>query len=125
MNRPQQRMERVKSGRDVVQSSNVATDQTMADIEAAGDVQQLIAAIGNDTETISAELRKLHAELVKYDPNATAELQSVKNAEEAARHGDSAGIVLSLKGVARWVVDFAKKLGISVVAKIIEKQIGL
>jgi hypothetical protein len=107
----------------VLQSSNVETDQTMDIIDAVGNVEQLIAVVGNDTAAISAELTKLHAELQKYDPNATTELQKVKNAEEAAKCGDGAGIVSSLKGVARWVLDFAKEVGTSVVAKIVEKQL--
>jgi hypothetical protein len=124
MKRPKQRMENVKAGGKVLQSSNIDADQAMKDIDAAGDVEQLIAVVGSETAAISAELTKFHAELEKYDPSATAELQRVKNAEEAAQLGDNAGVVASLKGTARWVLDFAQKVGTSLVAKIIEKQMG-
>ena len=125
MKRSKQSMENVKAGGKVLQSSNVDTDQAMKDIDAAGDVEQLIAVVGSKTAAISAELTRLHEKLGRYDPNATAELQRVKNAEEAAKLGDGAGVVASLKGVARWVLDFAKEVGTSLVAKIIEKQMGL
>jgi hypothetical protein len=124
-NRPNQNMRNVRSGGRVRQSSNVAADQRMNRINAVGDVEQLISVVGSENEAITAELTKLHEELQKYDANATVEIQRVKNAEEAAKRGDSATVVASLKGVARWVIDFAREVGTELVAKIIEKQMGL
>jgi len=110
----------------VVQKSNVAVDQTMSRIDAAGDVEQLIEVVKEiDPKELVAELAKLHEELKTYDPSATVELERVKNAESAAQRGDSSGIVSSLKGAARWVLDFSQKIGATIIAKIIEKQMGL
>lgn len=118
-------MENVRSGGKVVQKSNVETDQAMSKIDAAGDVQQLIEVVKEiDQGRLEAELTKLHDELKKYDPSATAELERVKNAEAAAKRGDSSGVASSLKGAARWVLEFAQKIGSTVIAKIIEKQMG-
>jgi hypothetical protein len=63
--------------------------------------------------------------LEKYDPNATTELGRVKRTEKAAKENNGAGLVEALKDTAKWVLDFATKIGTSVIAKIIEKQIGL
>jgi hypothetical protein len=49
----------------------------------------------------------------------------LKNAEEAAKRGDTAGVVASLNGVSKWVLGFAGDIGTSLVAKVIEKQMGL
>ena len=59
----------------------------------------------------------------KYDPGAKTELDRLAAAEEAARRGNSAKVVASLKGVGRWVGDFAAKVGVQVVATIIEKLV--
>jgi hypothetical protein len=120
-----QTMENIKSaGGKVEQRSNVAVEQLMRNIDASGDVRQLIDIAATNLDVIAAELVKLRAELQRYDPGATAELSRLEKAEAAARAGDSSGVVESLKGAARWVVDFATKVGTSVVAKIIEKQMG-
>lgn len=119
-------MQDVTSGGKVTQKSNSPADQTMSKIDAAGDVQQLIEVIKEtDPQLLKAELSKLYEGLKKYNSNATSELQRVKNAKSAAERGDSSGVASSLKGTARWVLDFAEKIGSSVIAKIIEKQMGL
>jgi hypothetical protein len=120
-----QTMQDVKSGGKVRQISNVEIQQVMEKIEAVGDIEQLIEVVEAEIPPIAAELTRLHAELAEYDPKAIAELQRVKNAEDAAKRGDSSGVVANLRGIARWVGDFATKIGTSLVAKIIEKQLGL
>jgi hypothetical protein len=120
-----QKMRGVKSGGKVLQKANVPTEQEMDEIDATGDVEQLIEVAGKiDPKKMEAELTKLHEELKKHDPNATAELQRVGNAEAAAKRGDSSGAASSLTGAGQMVLNLAKELGTSIVAKIIEKQMG-
>jgi hypothetical protein len=118
-----QTMESVFSGGHVRQASDAPANQTMKDVAAIGDVEQIINEGGLDT--IAAELQKLQTELAKYDPNATTEIARLKAAESAARQGDKVGVAENLKGAARWVLDFATKVGTTVIAKIIETQLGL
>jgi hypothetical protein len=125
MKPPKQSMRNVKAGRDARQKSDIAIEQTMDAVEAIGDVEQLITVVDTQKAAISSELVKLRTELTKYDPNATTELERLKKAEDAAKRGDSAGVVANLKGIARWVLDFSKEVGTTLVAKIIEKQMGL
>ena len=120
-----QTMENVKSGGAVEQQSSAAADQTMRKIDAAGDVHQIIEITSANMKTIEDELTKLRSALEKYDPNATTELARIKSAEKAAKEGNGAGVVEALRDTAKWVLDFATKIGTSVIAKIIEKQIGL
>lgn len=125
MNSNKQVMRGVKSGGEVVQYANVDVHQTMDDIDAAGDVEQLIAIVQSDTKGIAVELSKLHAKVQEYDASKTEDIQRLKDAEEAAKRGDGTGIVSNLKKVGAWVVDFAKETGTSVAAKVIEKALGL
>lgn len=120
----EQKMSGVKSGGKVVQVANAAARQTMEKIDAAGNVEQLIKIVGNETAAIASELEILRSKLITYDPNATAELDRLEKAHRAAERGDSSGIVSSLRGAGRWVVDLAKDAGASIVAEIIEKQMG-
>jgi hypothetical protein len=113
------------TGRNISQRSNVETEQKMQQVEASGDVEQLIQIATSHMEAIAIELRELIAKLQAYDPNATAEIDRLKRAEAAAQAGDTHAVVSSLKGAARWVIDFASKVGTSLVAKILEKQMGL
>jgi ParB-like chromosome segregation protein Spo0J len=124
MAKSKQTMENVK-GKNVTQRSSHTSEQMMRGIEAAGDVQQLIEAADGDLDVIAAELEKLRLEMRKYDPTATVELNRLEKAEAAARAGNSSGVLNHLKGAGRWVVEFGTKVGTSIVAKIIEKQIGL
>jgi hypothetical protein len=119
-----QSMEDVKAGGSVKQQSNVETEQVMRRIEAVGDVQQLIEVATSNLAALAAELKDLIPQLNAYDPNALAEIGRLKRAEAAANAGDSHGFVGSLKGTARWVGDFATKVGASLVARVLEKQMG-
>jgi hypothetical protein len=120
-----QSMEDVKAGGSVKQQSNVETEQVMRRIEAVGDVQQLIEFATSNLAALAAELKNLIPQVRAYAPNAVAEIDRLKQAETAANAGDSQGFVSSVKGIARWVGDFAAKVGASLVAKILEKQMGL
>ena len=116
MSGSKQSMEGVKSGGRVRQRSNVETEQTMKQIEAVGDVEQLIQVATSNVEALAAELSALIPKLREYDPGATAELERLRLAEDAAKAGKGDGIVSALKGTARWVCDFATKVGASLVA---------
>jgi hypothetical protein len=120
-----QSMEDVKAGGSARQQSNVETEQVMRRIEAVGDVEQLIQVATSNLEALATELKDLIPKLQAYDPNAATEIDRLKQAETAAHAGDGAGFVRSLKGAARWVGDFATKVGASLVAKVLEKQMGL
>lgn len=120
-----QSMKNVKAGGNLLQKSNVLTQQTMDHVDAARNLQQLLEVTEKiDPAQLKAELTKLHKELMEYDPKAIAELQRVKDAEKAADQGNPKEAASTLIGTARWVGEFAQKIGASVVAKIIEKQIG-
>jgi hypothetical protein len=120
-----QQMINVRSGGTVEQRSDIVVEQTMRAVEAAGDVRQLAKVAGANFDLIASELATLRDEIQRYDPKASIELQRLGHAEQAARSGNGEGIVENLRGVARWVIDFAAKIGVSVVAKILEKQAGL
>jgi ParB-like chromosome segregation protein Spo0J len=122
--KPSQTMENVRAGGRVEQRSSISTDQLMRGIDAAGDVRQLVEAAGTDLKVIADELAKLRTELHRYDPSAATVLERLERAEAAARSDDSEGVLMSLLGMGRWVLDFATKIGASVVARIIEKQMG-
>jgi D-arabinose 1-dehydrogenase-like Zn-dependent alcohol dehydrogenase len=125
MAKSRQSMRGVKSGGSIIQKSNADTVQLMNKINAAGNVQQLIELIGSHTETIAAELETLRLRLRQSDPSATADLERLNKAHEAAMRGDSSGIVSSLCGVGKWVISFAREAGTSIIADMIEKQLGL
>jgi len=107
-----------------VQLSKGQAKQLMSNIDAAGDARQMIDIVHANLGAIEAELTKLRSEMQHASPGATAELKRLEKAEVAARKGDSSGAVENLKGAAKWVVDSATKVGTSVVAKLIEKQMG-
>jgi hypothetical protein len=120
-----QQMEGIKSGGSVEQRSDAAIQQTMKSIEAAANVKQIVEIAGADFDVIARELATLRDEIHKYDPKASIEVKQLGYAEQAARSGNAEGIVENLRGMGRWVVDFASKIGVSVVTKVLEKAIGL
>jgi flagellar motility protein MotE (MotC chaperone) len=122
---PSQRMSDVKSGATVRQQSNISVDQVLERIDAVGDVEQLIEVATSNLDAAAKQLAKLRAEIQKYDPKATAELDRLAAAETAAKSGDGAGVIANLKGLGKWVSDFASKIGAAIVARLIEKQMGL
>jgi hypothetical protein len=120
-----QNMKNVKSGGIVLQRTDMAAAQTMEDIEAAGDVRQLSELAKANYSVIASELRKLHTEIGKSHPEALIELERLQAAEQAARGGNGEATMSCLGNLGKWVGDFASKIGVSVVAKLIEKQAGL
>ena len=56
---------------------------------------------------------------------AAAELDQLEEAESAARAGETSRVLDYLKGAGSGVIEFASKVGTSVVAKLVEKQVGL
>jgi hypothetical protein len=120
-----QYMKDIKAGGDVKQKSDIPAEQFMEQIEAVGNVVQLLEVVTRNLDTVRSELKELLSKLEAYDPNAAAELDRLRNAVVAAEAGQSQQMLAALKGTARWVADFATKVGTSVVAKILEKQIGL
>jgi hypothetical protein len=120
-----QRMTNIKSGGTVEQRANVPVEQVMDQIDAAKDVRQLIDVASANLDLIAGQVSTLRTKLEEYDPKASVELGKLAAAETAARSGDSGNLLANLKGLARWVADFASKIGVSVVSKLIEHQIGL
>lgn len=123
--RGKQTMEGVKAGGNVKQQSSIPAEQVMKQIEAAGNVEQLIEIAGNNLAEAAAQLTELIPKLQQYDPTATTEIGRLQSAETAAKNGNSGEMIAALKGTARWVADFATKVGASIVSTIIEKQMGL
>lgn len=122
---PKQDMQAIKAGGSVIQKSNVATEQHMAEVEAEHDVSQIIELTSADIEALSTEIPKLREEIASYDPSARHEIAALSAAEVAIDAGDTNRALSHLKSLGRWVLDFATKVGASVIAKVIERQIGL
>ncbi len=120
-----QTMKTVKSGGSVKQQSAVPATQEMDDIDAAGDVDQIIEQAGHQPEKIAADVKRLRDAVAAFDPHAAAELGRLDAAEAAAKQGDGAGALGHLKGLGRWVGKIATEIGAGVLAKIIEAQMGM
>ncbi len=91
-------------------------------------VNQITGSIsGVDMQSLAGELRTLREEIQRRAAS-TGELDSLVNvvqAEKAAQAGDGSTTVKRLASAGKWVLDIAKELGASVVAKLIEGQAGL
>jgi hypothetical protein len=120
-----QSMTGVRFGGKVEQRAGVSAIQTMDDIDASGDVQQIIDASGGNLDAIAAQLAILIPKIKDYAPNATREVESLQKAEAAARSGQTAEMLAALRGAGKWVIRLARDVGAELVAKLIEKQIGL
>jgi hypothetical protein len=123
--RGEQYMENIRSGGKVQQRTSLPATQVMRDIDAAGDVQQIIEVLSTNLDVIAAQLADLIPKIVDYDPNATGEVERLTRAEAAAQSGNASEMLAALKGIGRWVIDFSSKVGAGVVAKLIEKQMGI
>lgn len=119
-----QSMHKVKSGGSITQQSGVPAMQAMDDIDAAGDVGQVIMEAGIDPERLAADLLRLRDAVAAFDPRATVELTRLDAAGDAAQQGDGAGALTRIQGLGRWVGKLAADIGAEVLAKIIEKQMG-
>jgi hypothetical protein len=121
----EQTIKKVKSRGSVSQRSTARISQTMDDVDAEGDVQQIIEEAARDPAIVAEQVKKLRDAVHAFDPNAAVELARLDAAEEAARRGDSSGAIASLEGLGRWVVKIATDIGAATVAKLIEKQVGM
>ena len=66
---------RIKAGGSVRQKSNIPATQTLSDIGATSDVEQLVEVVSPNIELIAAQLKELISQIKKYDPNATADIE--------------------------------------------------
>ena len=120
-----QTMEGVKAGGSAEQRANNAADQSMKQVEAAGDVRQLIEIASSEMDVVRRELPKLRAAVNDYDSTAQKVLYQLDQAQAAAKENKPDQVVASLKGLGRWVADLATKVGTVVLAKLIEGQVSI
>ena len=76
-----------------------------------------------DIAALEAELKKLRGALATHGEGETETAiaaGALAQAEKAARERDIPHVFTALAGAGRWVLDVAKKIGVSVAAKAIE-----
>lgn len=94
-------------------------------------INSRISANNNSTSSetalhLMAQIELLRVEMRKAtgtSPEEDIAIATVAAAEVAARNGDNAGAMLHLKKAGQWAFDVATKIGVSVVAKMIEGQL--
>jgi hypothetical protein len=80
-----------------------------------------------DLKAVVAEIARLRPELRKraVEPEHDDAVAAAGRAEAAASKGDATGALTYLRAAGSWVGTVAAELGCSVVAKLIEGQIGI
>jgi hypothetical protein len=100
----------------------------------AGDISSRGAVTLNLSESgqvarLAAELSELRKALRQSsdpdDPQHDIEMGAVAQAEQAASKGDQEGALNHLKGVGKWCLEVATKIGVSLAAEAIKHSIGL
>jgi hypothetical protein len=94
------------------------------------DMLNLVNPQDNSHEQVTQLLDKLTAledEAAKraQTPEQHEAVQKVREAKEDAKKGDRSGVVSKLRAAGEWIGQIAKELGASVIAKVIEGQLGL
>jgi hypothetical protein len=118
-----------------VQDYNIEVNMSKYDIHHNQEVTvidhlQLINKEDGTEEKIDRLLKQLstlEAEAARraQTPEQKQAVERVAEARVAAEKGNRAGIVAKLKSAGGWIGEIAKELGSSVIAKIIEGQLGL
>jgi hypothetical protein len=110
----------------VTNAQVVVLDSTTGDIKADGN---LIGGsyVSIDMAQLSRELGVLRAAMrqAASEPDHDIALGAIAEAEKLASAGNAKGALARLKGVGKWCLDVATKIGVSVAAKAIESQIGI
>ena len=94
------------------------------------DTLNLVNPQDNSHEQVTQLLAKLTAledEAAKraQTPEQHEAVQKVREAKEDAKKGDRSGVISKLQAAGEWIGTIAEELGASVIAKIIEGQLGL
>jgi hypothetical protein len=79
-----------------------------------------------DLKALAEELARLRPEARKKasDPEHDDAIAALGKAEAAAKQGDAAGALSWLKGAGNWAAKVATEFSATLVAKLIERQIG-
>ncbi len=79
-----------------------------------------------DLSQMSSDLEKLASALdgLAKDPEHYAEIGQVRGAAAAAKSGNGAKVLEFLSRLTNWTVDTATKIGITVVAELIKRQMS-